>query len=168
MRPSLSILVTDTSIWIDLHHGGILPEFFRLPYRIVATDLAANREFHRPGWQVLESLGLELVELDPDKVVELVQLRERFSALSVADLSAFIAARELDGILLTGDQKLRNLVEGYGGEVHGILWCLDRLVDCEIVAPMEASNSLQQIAMKGARLPQREVNRRLVEWGAQN
>ncbi len=75
MKPPLSILVTDTSIWIDLHHGGILPEFFQLPYRIVATDLAANREFHRPGWQALESLGLEIVELDPDQVAELVQLR---------------------------------------------------------------------------------------------
>jgi len=166
MSPPLSILVTDTSIWIDLHHGGILPEFFRLPYRIVATDLAASREFYRPGWQVLESLGLEIVELDPDKVAELILLRAQYSALSAADLSAFIVARDLEGILLTGDQKLRMMVEGFGMRVHGLLWCLDQLVAHGVVDPLAASLCLQQIVTKGGRLPTQEVKRRLNEWGA--
>jgi len=69
-----SILVTDTGIWIDLHNGNILHQFFRLPFRIVTPDLVKDRELYRPGWNTLEAMGLEFFGLNTSMVNELINL----------------------------------------------------------------------------------------------
>jgi len=44
-----SLLVTDTNIWIDLEHGGLLIEVFQLPYKLISPDIAIT-ELNHPEW----------------------------------------------------------------------------------------------------------------------
>ena len=50
-------------------------------------------------------------------------------AISLGEL-----AREMNGMLLTGDRSLRKQSETLGIEVHGVLWVLDRLVKFEMLS----------------------------------
>ena len=164
MQKPLSLLVTDTNIWIDLDNGGILFEVFQLPYKLITSDFAIT-ELMRPGWQSLMELGLEFVELEPNLVSELYQLRGVYHHLSTVDLASYLVARQLKTMLVTGDHHLKQLAAQNGLTVHGIIWFLDEMVRLEILAPQTTGEALQKIIAHGARLPIEECNKRLNLWG---
>jgi predicted nucleic acid-binding protein len=164
MNTPTTILITDTGIWIDLNHGGILQEFFQLPYRIVTPDFVTQRELRRPSWKTLYKMGLEIVELEPDQVLELYSLKQQYSSLSAADLATLIVARNMGGILLTGDSLLRARAEDAAIPVHGILWVLDTLLRFDLLNTKDACKSLLSMKAKGAFLPEEEVQERYQRW----
>jgi hypothetical protein len=158
-----SILVTDTSIWIDLDNGRILAEVFRLPYQFITPDFAIA-EFQRPNWEKLLALGLTAHELDPAAVIELSQLRQAHHTISVVDLAAFLLARALNSTLVTGDKHLDVLARTNGIPVHGVLWLLDEMVRYEVLPPLQAVNALNIMLEQGARLPLDECHQRFESW----
>lgn len=158
-----SVLVTYTNIWIDLENGGILAEVFHLPYQFLTTDFAIPELIH-PRWQTLQALGLEVRELDPDRILELIKLRQVFNNLSITDLAAFLIAKALEATLLTGDWRLIELAKANRLSVHGVLWLLDELVHYQAIAPAQAANALGRMLDQGARLPADECRKRLASW----
>ena len=161
--PSQSVLVTDTNIWFDLENGGILADVFGLPYQFLIPDVAIGELIH-PRWETLHVLGLEANELPGEQVIELAQLRLLHKSLSNTDLAAFLLARLLKAILLTGDWRLTKLASTNGLTAHGILWVLDEMVRFQIITPVQAASSLKRILSQGARLPEDECNKRLSFW----
>ena len=159
----LSVLVTDTNIWIDLENGGILAEVFHLPYQFLTPDFAIPELIH-PRWQTLQALGLEARELDPEGILELFKLRQDFNNLSTIDLAAFLLAKTLEATLLTGDWRLNELAKANRLSVHGVLWLLDEMVHYQAIAPGQAANALGQMLDQGARLPADECRKRLASW----
>ena len=159
-----SLLVTDTNIWIDLDNGGILIKVFRLPYRFISPDIA-TRELIRPGWQSLRKLGLEFIELEPRLVLELSQLLGTYPYLSSIDLASYLLARELNGVLLSGDRHLQQLATQNGVNTHGSIWILDEMIRLEILNPKTAGEALRRIIEQRARLPAEECKKRLELWG---
>ena len=63
MKP-LRVLVSDTSVLIDLERGGLLTAGFRLPYRLAVPDLLYSRELQDWNGEELIKLGLSVEELD--------------------------------------------------------------------------------------------------------
>ena len=159
-----SLLVTDTNIWIDLDNGGILIKVFRLPYKLVSPDIAI-KELIRPTWRSLQKMGLEFVELQPRLVLELSQLLGIYPYLSTIDLASYLLARELNGVLLTGDRHLQQLATLNGVSTHGSIWVLDEMIRLEILTPKTAGEALRRIIEQGARLPAEECKKRLALWG---
>lgn len=160
-----SVLVTDTSLWIDLENGGILAAIFLLPYRFVVPDFAIPELVH-PAWDTLHAMGLEALELSPAQVAELQQLRESHRNLSIIDLAAFLLARHLPAALLTGDGHLTKQARAHGLPVHGVLWLLDQMVDFQALAPGQAAAALSLMLAQNARLPTAECISRLSKWSA--
>lgn len=158
-----SVLVTDTNVWIDLENGEILVEVFHLPYQFITPDLATAEFFH-PKWETLQSLGLLPYELDPENVLELVHLRQTQNTLSVTDLAAYLLARSLKAILVTGDRRLNQLANTNGITVHGVLWLLDEMVIHQTIASGRAVGALRRMLDLGARLPVDECRKRLESW----
>jgi len=66
MKDSPSLRIVDANILIDLHGGGLLREFFRLPFRLVAPDVIIA-ELQDPDGEMLVEHGLESAELAGDK-----------------------------------------------------------------------------------------------------
>lgn len=163
MQQSPVLLITDANIWIDLCHGGILTEVFFLPYRIIAPDLLQS-EMKQPSFFRLIQMGLQTQSLSSALVLELVQLRVAHRQLSVIDISAFLVARELSGILLSGDRRLIQLAHSHGVEAHGLLWLLDEMIYHEVLASRKAASALESIITLGARLPEEECRQRLAIW----
>lgn len=160
---SQSVLVTDTNIWIDLENGGILIEVFQLPYQFLVPDFAIP-ELIRPRWETLEVLGLRAHELPVEQVVELFQLRQIHKNLSVIDLAAFLLAKILEAILLTGDWRLNELARASGLSVHGTLWILDEMVHFKALTPGQAAAALKRMLELGARLPAEACSNRITRW----
>ncbi|WP_322793286.1 hypothetical protein [Bellilinea sp.] len=158
-----SVLVTDTNIWIDLENGSVLVKVFRLPYQFLIPDFAIP-ELVQPEWKTLEVLGLKAYELPADQIEILYQLRRSYRNLSIIDLAAFLIAKKLDTILVTGDRRLSELANANGLKVHGILWLLDEMLEFKVLTPKQAKKALEQMLESGARLPAEECRNRLVRW----
>ena len=166
MMDSPSLCVVDANILIDLHIGGLLREFFRLPFRLVAPDVIIA-ELHDPDGEMLTEHGLQSETLSGAQVQKVASLVARHRQVSANDLFALVLARTLKAMLLTGDRRLRQIATQQGVVVHGTLWVLDEMVRLKVIAPPQAARGLEQMLAQGRRLPQAECQRRLRQWRPQ-
>ena len=58
MISEIKLLITDTSIWIDLIKHGLLDAFFKLPYSINTADFVQDNELVGVNWSILTHKGL--------------------------------------------------------------------------------------------------------------
>ena len=158
-----SMLVTDTNIWIDLENGKVLAAVFRLPYQFFAIDSAIEEYIH-PGLSRLQELGLTLHGLEPESLLELVQLRQLHNQLSVIDLASLLLARAIGANLVTGDRRLNLLAKAQGITVHGVLWLVDEMVIYHVLTEIQAADALREMLNLGARLPVAECQKRIDLW----
>lgn len=164
VRTHPDILVVDTSIWIDLSNTRLIDRFFELPYSFFVTDFVQSNEWIHIDWVTLKQKGLLFQELDPQEVVDLYQLHQDHHSTSLIDLAMFFVARKVQGILLTGDDRLRKFAVSEM-EVHGFLWAMDEMVDKSILDPNLAISRLNQILeLPNTCLPQNECAAYIKKW----
>ena len=60
----MQVLVSDTSVLVDLERGSLLEASFRLPHRFAVPDLLYERELKDWGGEELIRLGLSVEELE--------------------------------------------------------------------------------------------------------
>lgn len=156
----MRVLVSDTSVLVDLERGALLEAGFRLPFRFTVPDLLYERELKDWGGSELIRLGLAVEELDGDEVDYALAYRRRAPALSVPDCFALALARLRSWTLLSGDGALRELAAKEGVECHGIFWLLDEMEAAEVVEIQELYDGLTRIAKHPRRrLPKAEISR---------
>ncbi len=88
----MQVLVSDTSVLIDLERGSLLEASFRLPFRFVVSDLLYERELKNQGGEELMRLGLVVEQLDGDGVSHALAYRQRSPALSLPDCFGLVLA----------------------------------------------------------------------------
>ncbi|MCZ4283562.1 type II toxin-antitoxin system VapC family toxin [Marinobacter salarius] len=159
------ILVSDTNIWIDLHHSNLLEKVFQLPHQFVTTDFVW-RELRKPPGAQLKDLGLTIEGISGDETLELFGLKQTLNNSSLADVSCYFMARERGWTLLTNDGALRKSGRRASLDVRGVLWILDELEHHQVLPPAELFNALTAMLNAGARLPEDECNKRLARWRA--
>lgn len=121
------VLVSDTSVPIDLERAGLLKAIFTLPHEFAAPDVLYERELRGEWGEHLVKLGLQVVEVSKEGVGAALRYRRQRSSLSVPDSFALALAKERAWLLLTGDNQLRELATTEKVECHGLLWLLDML-----------------------------------------
>jgi hypothetical protein len=158
----LAILVSDTSILIDLERGALLDALFQVQHDFVVPDLLFDRELRGALGDHLVALGLRVEELTPAEVVRATTVRRQRPALSTPDTFAFALARERTWTLLTGDGELRELANQENVTAHGVLWIFDQFQASGVVDNPRLHAGLTAIvAHPRCRLPQAEVTARL-------
>lgn len=161
------ILVSDTSILIDLERGGLLEAAFSCGLTMVVPDLLYERELERENGPLLRKLGLGVVSLTPEEVGFAQQLRTERKALSLPDCFALSCATRADHALVTGDKILRAEAVARLGTVYGLLWILDQMSASDSVATSILYEGLARISSHPrCRLPHSEVRARLVAWAS--
>ncbi|MFW2355681.1 MAG: hypothetical protein ACN4F8_09100, partial [Hydrogenophaga sp.] len=104
------ILVSDTSILIDLERGGLLEGAFSCGLTMVVPDLLYERELEPENGPFLRKLGLGVVALTPEEVAFAQQLRADRRALwaspSFPDTS--------NDMMCSGDRHDKNPKELHG------------------------------------------------------
>ncbi len=159
------ILVSDTSILIDLERGGLLEAAFSCGLNMVVPDLLYERELEPENGPLLRALGLGVLSLTPHEVAFAQQVRNERSTLSLPDCFALSCAKRADHVLVTGDRALRIEATARLGRVLGLLWILDQMAASGSVDVSLLHEGLTRIyAHPRCRLPGAEVRRRLEEW----
>ena len=125
----MKVVVTDANIFFDLIGIGALDLFFQLEHEVHTTVLVLDE----CGTTELEALDRyiadERLHVRTFSVEELkeVELTGRRKGLRPADRSVLLRAKEISGIVLSGDGGVRKECEEMALNCHGILWCISEL-----------------------------------------
>ena len=158
----MPILVSDTSVLIDLERAALLEEMFLLPFEFAVPDLLYARELAGELGDRLIQLGLRIEELTPVELRRATAVNRQHSRLSVPDTFAFAIAESRSWGLLTGDGTLRELAIAEQIDMHGALWLFDQLADGNYVGIDRLHGGLARLAAHPrCRLPANEVRHRL-------
>jgi len=159
------VLVSDTSVLIDLERGGLLESAFSCGLTMVVPDLLYARELEAENGPLLRQLGLGVVELAPDELAFAQQLRKQRPGLSLADCFALSCAQRPNYALVTGDRLLRTEAQSRHCTVYGLMWILDQMESSGQVGTTLLHEGLTRISNDTrSRLPQAEVRARLQRW----
>ncbi len=155
--------VIDANILIDLQNGNLLCQFFSLKVHLSTPDVVMEEISGSCGVLSLE-YGLRVEELTGELVMDAMNLRARHRCLSVPDAFVLVLAMDIGCPVLTGDRCMKRAAEEVGIPVHGILWCLNHMLQEETLDYQQAISSLETIMQKNIRLPQAECQEHLNDW----
>ena len=156
------VVVSDTSVLIDLERGTLLEAAFRLPFAFAVPDLLYEQELKANDGARLLELGLRISELDGDGVAAALAHRSSLPALSLPDCFALALAMRSEWTLLTGDAALRKRAEELRVDCHGLLWLLDLMLSTQAATQRELHGGLLAISTHPrCRLPKADVRKRL-------
>lgn len=162
----MRVLVSDTSVLVDLERGNLLQAAFLLPLEFAVPDVLYHRELKDFGGQQLTDLGLRIEELPPEGVLLSMNFRDRKPGLSIPDTFAAALAKTQGWALLAGDGLLRELAAEEALECRGVLWLMDLMLEKAVVEPQVLLEGLSRIAEHPrCRLPKREIRVRLEHYG---
>jgi hypothetical protein len=158
------VLVSDTSVLIDLQRGQLLEPALRLPYDFAVPDLLFERELRSWDSAFLRQ-RLMILSLDGDGVGLAAAFRRADARLSLPDAFALALAKIGRHTLLTGDAALRAMAETEKVECHGVLWILGEIETCGLATPEGLYAALTTLSEHPrCRLPRTEVRKRLERW----
>jgi hypothetical protein len=161
----MKILVSDTSVLIDLERGNFLDSCFKLPFEFAVPDLLYNRELAEFGGSRLVELGLRVEELSGGEVTTAQIVRTARPRLSLPDAFAYALASVRGWTLLTGDGELRALAKDENVPFFGVLWVIDQLFDGAVMEAEAVGAGLEAIAAHPrCRLPPAEIQVRLERY----
>ena len=159
----MRVLVSDTSILIDLERADLMRAAFSLDAKFVVPDLLYERELRESGGADLLALGLRVESLDEGEVECAQAYRRVHPRLALPDTFALTLAKSRCWLLLTGDGPLRALASAEEVECHGVLWLIDRMHTERVVEAAILRAGLEQLARHPrCRLPRAEIDIRLV------
>lgn len=160
----MRVLVSDTSVLVDLERGALLEAVFNLPFQLTVPDLLYERELKDHGGNALLALGLSVSELTDETLQLAVSYTRSNKELSLPDCFALALAKTNSWTLLTGDAKLRQKASGEQVACHGVLWLFDRMMEHSVLDIPLLRSGLQAMANHPrCRLPRAEIKRRLDE-----
>lgn len=161
----MHILVSDTSVLIDIERASLTAHLFNLPYVFFVPDLLFERELAPYDGADLIARGLRIEELTGAEVTVATVLRRGHGALSLPDAFAFGLAQGRNWMLLTGDGLLRKLAIQARLQVHGALWLFDELETHEVCKVRELHAGLLTLKQHPrCRLPSKEIDARLQRY----
>ncbi|SRR5258708_17495768 len=161
----MAILVSDSSVLIDLERGGLLEAAFGCGFTMVVPDLLYTNEIADSIGPYLTKLGLGVTELTPKEVEIAQEVLNSRDRLSPEDCFALACATRPDSVLLVGDAGLREEASARQIKCYGLLWLLDQMLESGKVSAATLCDGLTKISQhQRSRLPKSEVDRRIKGW----
>lgn len=163
------IVVSDTNIFLDLMDIDLLNEFCNLPCEIHTTDFIIA-EIKKSTQQAtiqsfIQNKKITVKKFNFTELSEISNLKANcHTNASIQDCSVWFEAKNLNCLLITGDKKLRTVVENDNVKVSGILYIFDKLVELNIISPNMAADKIKALCKLNCRLPKRECEERISRW----
>ncbi len=165
------IIINDANILIDLVHLDLMNKFIELKLELKTTDFAfeeLNENQKKVVQEYIYSEHIELITTEKDEDFEsITTILENSTGLSFEDCSVWHYANKLNGILLSGDGKLRKQATAKGILVKGILYVFDQLLLNDLISFDHAIEKLEQLYEINPRLPINSKNERIMNWSLQ-
>jgi hypothetical protein len=159
------LLVSDTSVLIDLERGHLLQTTFKLPTPLAVPDVLYERELRATNGELLVTLGLQVLSLDAAGVALAQAYLGRARSVSVPDAFALALAKTGGHILVCADRALRALAHIESVECHGLFWILDQIFTAGLLPANRVRTALEAIAgHPRCRLPKEMVSEYLAKF----
>ena len=161
------VAIHDANILIDMVKIGLADLLFQINIDMRTTDFV---------WQEIDALQqmvlqpfidngvLGIERFNAVEVLEIAFSARKYSGVSFEDCSLLAAAKREEAMIITGDRKLRKVIEQEKIEVHGCLWLFDQLVESGLTTPSVAAQKLKELQGINVRLPVQEVANRIKQW----
>jgi predicted nucleic acid-binding protein len=162
------IAIQDANIMIDLIKTGLFDYCLALDFNFSTTNIILNELYDEQVASIqphISSGKFVVIEISIEELLDIQQMSEEDTRLSEQDWSAIYFAKQQDALILSGDQRLRNVAEALGLATFGIIWLFDQLLINKIISAIEACNYLQILMLANKRLPINECNKRIELWG---
>ncbi|MDO8366223.1 MAG: hypothetical protein Q7T20_05455 [Saprospiraceae bacterium] len=164
----MTIIITDTNVFIDLIQSGALRHFFQLNFEICTTDLVVE-EVKVPEQQrqleIYHASGhLKIIALESGEIRDAVQLPTRWELKGIVDRTVLLKAIHLQCMVLSGDGNLRKECEHRRLEVHGSIWVIREIWLAELAAPEQLLEMLEVLG-RNTWLPEKELDKMRKEIG---
>jgi len=168
----MRVVINDANILIDLAKLELLDVFSQLNFELHSTDFVLA-ELNKSQRVLIDKLILDNVlniikTEDIDDFNGISSLLERTNGLSFEDCSVWYYSKKMNGILLTGDGKLRKQARKDEIEVKGIIYIFDELLAQGLISYAIAILRMKQLIQLNMRLPEAEIEKRLIEWELKN
>lgn len=165
----MNVAIHDANILIDIVKLDLAEALFSLDLNMRTTD-AVLAELSGDQKSLLQPfVDGNLLAIDSfaaEEVGQIVSYAQKHRALSFEDCSLIVAGRRHNALVITGDRKLRTVIESEQLEVHGILWLFDRMVDDSAITTHLAAVKLQELRAMNHRLPVDEIEARIERWSS--
>lgn len=156
----MTLLISDTNIFIDFEEGELIDELFCLAYTLGVPDLLYEDELREQHADLL-ARGLKLLELDAQGLSRIMKLGRLYPQPSRLDLAALVTAEQNNCALVTGDRNLRRAAKSEGIQVYGTLWICEQLVHEEVISVERLALAYKRMRERGRRLPKDVITAQL-------
>jgi predicted nucleic acid-binding protein len=159
----MKIVITDVSVFFDLFHLQVLPEFFALELEIHTTDFVYNEIIHsvqKSEFAIFErSKKLHIIKITPEEEDDIRAMKLIRTNKSFPDRTVLWKAKQFNCALLTCDRTLRKEAEGHGLEVRGSIWVINELISNGIISKTKGIELLKHMKLVNPRLPVEEIDK---------
>lgn len=162
----MRLAVTDANIFIDLIKLDLIAHLFSIELEIYTCEDVIDelndhqtdilRKFQQSGQLIIRHLT--------DDERHMVDTLKSQRGLSYADRSSIVLTKEIKGILLTGDGRVRKFCEREKIEFKGILWMFDCFLHFQCISYTLAVEKMELLMTINNRLPTDECQVRLKIW----
>jgi hypothetical protein len=148
-------------VWRSLHCAGLIERAFGLGIALHTPDVITQDLYHEPNPNDLLRLGLDLVSLPGEPIVE---MRLPHPELSVMDVCCLLLAEENGWLLVTQDGPLFSLARSRAVAVEDTLWLVECMVQAGTLTGDEAAACVDAMVARGRRLPHTRTELFLKRW----
>lgn len=161
MNITTKIIVTDTNIITDLNNAKILNKFVMLD-NVYISDMIKNDEIKNSTGDIEIINKFKTIGTTDKQILEIIKISNEKNGLSQYDIINFIIARDNNGILATGDKKLKEYSEDNGIEVIRTLKIIDKMYESKIISKDEVIKACELLKNdKTTRIPKDELDKRI-------
>lgn len=153
------IVIIDTNIITDLDNCQLLDIFIKLD-NVYMCDLVKNDEINEKTTSKNVFTFIKCLSLDENMFEEVIKLSMIHRKLSFYDLANYVIAKNYNGILATGDERLRRFVIENGIEVIRTLKIIETLFENKIINKEKLLHSLDLLLEnEKTRIPKEDIKK---------
>lgn len=164
MNITQKIIITDTNIITDLSNANILDKFVSLD-NVYISDLVKNDEINSDTGNKSIIDKFKTLSATQEQIIEMFEISKSNRSLSKYDALNYIISRDNNGILATGDQKLKDFSEQNGIEVIRTLRIIKLMVESKIISREEAITACTLLLnTESTRIPKGDLERIIKQY----
>lgn len=160
----MKIIITDTNIITDLSNANILDKFVKLD-NVYISDMVKRDEINSDTGNINVIKQFKTINATSEEIDEIFKVSQEIHGLSPYDIINFIIARNNNGILATGDKKLKDYSEANGIKVIRTLKIIKLMKEKNIITTKEAIDSCKKLKENNnTRIPYVDIDNTIREF----
>ena len=159
----MKLHINDANILIDIVQLDLVDPFLALAFEMYTTDFVFE-ELESFQKEALLSEKLIILKTNENELLHILELTTQHNGLSFEDCSVWYYAQKMEGVLITGDGKLRTKAKAAGIEVKGIIYIIEAIMKQNILEKLICIDKLEALKILNNRLPIVEIDRRIELW----